>query len=91
MIITWGLKMNDHLAIQLFYSENCSTTLYYQGFGRKSPYDITRREINGKVVKALLCQEDIFIHARKKLEISFTVWKKYQRGCLIRKDFAFLH
>ena len=56
------------------------TTYTVKDLEKEIPYDITRREINGKVVKLFCAKEDIFYAAylRKRVKILFIVWKKYR-------------
>ena len=64
-----------------------------KGFGKGNSYDITRREINGKVVKLFWPGRYSSMQPTcvKRVKILFTVWKKYRVVCLIRKDFLLLH
>ncbi|MBS6381284.1 MAG: accessory Sec system glycosyltransferase GtfA, partial [Streptococcus sp.] len=65
------------------------TTYTVKDLEKEIPYDITRREINGKVVKLFCAKEDIFYAAylRKEGEDIVHRVEKVSRGCLIRKDF----
>ena len=65
------------------------TTYTVKDLEKEIPYDITRREINGKVVKLFCTKEDIFYAAylRKEGEDIVHRVEKVSRGCLIRKDF----
>ena len=65
------------------------TTYTLKDLEAEIPYEITRREINGKVVKLFCSKEDIFYAAylRKEGENIVHRVEKVSRGCLIRKDF----
>ena len=56
------------------------TTYTVKDLEKEIPYDITRREINGKVVKLFCTKEDIFtpLICVKRVKILSIVWKKYR-------------
>ena len=65
------------------------TTYTVKDLEKEIPYDITRREINGKVVKLFCTKEDIFYAAylRKEGEDCVLCVAEVLRGCFIRNDF----
>ena len=74
---------------ELVKNEIQKLTWNIEDLEKEIPYDITRREINGKVVKLFCAKEDIFYAAylRKEGEDIVHRVEKVSRGCLIRKDF----
>lgn len=56
------------------------TTYTVKDLEKEIPYDITRREINGKVVKLFVPRKISSMQPTcvKRVKISFTVWKKYR-------------
>ena len=93
--VTWGFADEDIIWLYSYFTDLkiAPTTYTVKDLEKEIPYDITRREINGKVVKLFCAKEDIFYAAylRKEGEDIVHRVEKVSRGCLIRKDFLLLH